>query len=122
MGSVSLPSQRLAAMTPEEFFGAFANLPDAKPVFYRLYHDHTGMPLFYSMEDLPGIYIEIGPAEFGKSFKNIRVRDGKIVEVTWQTSEKIVPANTGTLCYPQDVAVIVEQNGTYWNKKTYETD
>lgn len=109
-------------MTPEEFYGALANMPEPQPLFYRLYHDHTGMPLFYSMEDTPGTYIEIDQADFGRSFRNLRVRDGKLVTVTVCQSEKIVPSDHGTLCHPYDVAVVVEQNGTYWNKQTYETN
>lgn len=109
-------------MTPEEFFGALAQMPEPRPVFYRLYHDDQGRPLFYSMEDRPGTYIEIDQADFGRSFKNLKVRNGKLVEVTVHTSEKIVPSSQGTLCHEHDVAVVVEQNGTYWSKQTYETN
>lgn len=109
-------------MTPEEFYDILYNMPQPKPVFYRLYHDAHGSPLFYSMEDQPGTYIEIDQADFGRSFKNLKVRNGKLVEVKVHTSEKIVPSSQGTLCHPHDVAVIVEQNGTYWSKQTYETN
>jgi len=109
-------------MTPEEFFGAIANMPEPQPVFYRLYHDESGVPLFYSMEDLPGTYIEIDQAAYNLGSSCVRVRDGRMVELTWQTTQKIVPNNTGTMCHEHDVAIVVEQNGTYWSKKTHEAN
>ena len=109
-------------MTPEEFFGALEHMPVPDPVTYRLYHDDQGRPLFYSMEDLPGTYIEIDQETFAKNSTCVRVRNGKLVEVTWKTTQKIVPSNSGTMCHEQDVAIVVKQNGTYWSKQTYETD
>ena len=109
-------------MTPEEFFGALEHMPMPDPVTYRLYHDDQGCPLFYSMEDLPGTYIEIDQETFAKNSTCVRVRNGKLVEVTWKTTQKIVPSNSGTMCHEQDVAIVVKQNGTYWSKQTYETD
>lgn len=108
-------------MTPDEFFGALENMPQPVPVFYRLYYGEHGYPLFYSMEDQPGTYIEITQQQYTESKSNIRVKNGAIVEVTWYTAEKITPSDTGTLCHSQDVAVVVNKNGTYWSKKTYET-
>ena len=109
-------------MTPEEFFGALEHMPMPDPVTYRLYHDDQGCPLFYSMEDLPGTYIDIDQETFAKNSTRVRVRNGKLVEVTWKTTQKIVPSNSGTMCHEQDVAIVVKQNGTYWSKQTYETD
>lgn len=107
-------------MTPNEFFSIVANVPDPLPVFYRLYHDEQGRPLFYSMEDLPGTYLEIDQQTFNRSASNVRVRDGKLVEVTWQTTHKLVPSQQGTQCHATDVAVVVTQNGTFWSKQVYE--
>ena len=109
-------------MTPEEFFGALEHMPVPDPVTYRLYHDDQGCPLFYSMEDLPGTYMDIDQETFAKNSTRVRVRNGKLVEVTWKTTQKIVPSNSGTMCHEQDVAIVVKQNGTYWSKQTYETD
>lgn len=107
-------------MTPEEFFGAVSNMPDPLPVFYRLYHDEQGYPLFYSMEDLPGTYLEIDKKTFSRSATNVRVRNGKLVEVTGQITHKLVPSDQGTQCHTTDVAVVVTHNGTYWSKQVYE--
>ena len=111
-------------MTPEEFWSILHNIPDPQPVFYRLYHDDQGHPLFYSMEDRPGTYIEIDQATFARNVSNVRVRNGRLVEVTWATTTKLVPGNSGSPCHPDNVAVIVveDQPHTKWSKKTYETN
>lgn len=107
-------------MTPEEFFAALAQMPEPKPLIYRLYHDPQGEPLFYSMEDLPGNYIDIDQATFSRNAMNLKVKNGKLVEVTWQTTQKLKPSTSGTQCHSQDVAVLVTSNGVCWSKQIYE--
>ena len=111
-------------MTPDEFWSILHNMPEPKPVFFRLYYDTDGKPLFYSMEDLPGTYIEIDQATFARGSMNVRVRDGQLVEVTWATTTKLVSGNSGSPCHPDNVAVIVteDQPHTRWSKKTYESN
>lgn len=107
-------------MTPDEFFGALEQMPEPQPVFFRLYYDEQGHPLFYSMEDLPGTYIEVTAEQYACNSFRVRVREGKILPVTWQTAHKLTPGTTGTQCHKQDVAVVVDKTGTYWSKKVYE--
>jgi len=111
-------------MTPEDFWSILHSMPEPNPVFYRLYYDDRGLPLFYSMADEPGTYIEIDQATFARSASNVRVRDGKLVEVTWSTTSKLVPGNSGSPCHPDNVAVIVarDQPHTRWSKQTYESN
>jgi hypothetical protein len=111
-------------MTPEDFWSVLHNMPEPKPVFYRLYHDDQGRPLFYSMEDEPGTYIEIDQETFARGSMNVRVRNGKLVQVTWSTTAKLVPGNSGSPCHPDNVAVIVaeDQPHTRWSKQTYESN
>ena len=111
-------------MTPEQFWSILHNMPEPLPVSYRLYHDDQGRPLFYSMETVPGTYIEIDQATFARSASNVRVRDGKLIEITWATTTKLVPGNSGSPCHPDNVSVIVAEDHphTKWSKKTYESN
>ena len=111
-------------MTPEEFWSILHYMPEPNPVFYRLYYNADGVPLFYSMEDCPGTYIEIDQETFARGASNVRVRDGKLIEITWATTTKLVPGNSGSPCHPDNVAVIVAEDQPHirWSKKTYESN
>jgi hypothetical protein len=109
-------------LTTDAFWGALAAMPEPQAVFYRLYYDPSdGSPLFYSMEDLPGTYIEIDQATYQRGASLIRVRNGQIVPLTWKTVSVLQPGETGTPCDPRDVAVVVtHENNTKWSLKHYE--
>jgi hypothetical protein len=109
-------------MTPEEFWSILHAVPDTVPVFYRLYHNDLGVPLFYSMEDQPGTYIEIDQATYARAPSNVRVRNGQLVEVAWHTAQKLTPADSGTQCHSQDVSIVTADQGQHWKKKTYESN
>ena len=106
-------------MTPEEFWDILHAMPEPLPVFYRLYYNEAGQPVCYSMEDLPGNYIDIDAETFALAPANVRVVDHKLRYITVRTSDKLVPGTSGTQCHPQSVAVIVKENGTHWSKQTY---
>ena len=76
------------------------------------------------MADEPGTYIEITSEQYRRNNSNVRVRDGKLVEVTWQTTAKLIPGDSGTPCHPNNVAVVVavDQPHTRWSKQTYESN
>lgn len=112
-------------MTEEEFWKILQAAPESQPVSWRLYYDaETGRPIQYSMEDLPGNYIEVDPETYTRTPYNIRVVNGQIKYITTQQSQKLVPADLGTACDPRDVAVVVDNNQThqYWKKKTYDQE
>ena len=112
-------------MTEQEFWSILANMPEPRPVFFRLYYDETGAPIVYSMEDLPGNYIDIDSETFAVQPQNVRVVDKKltIIEPRRQFI-KLVPAGTGTACDPNDVAIIVseDQPHTKWSLTTNESN
>lgn len=108
-------------MTEQEFWDILFDVPASVPVFFRLYHDDKGHPLFYSMEDLPGTYIEIDADTYARSAMLVRVRNGKIVQIRHRAAAKLTPGRTGTACHAQDVAVIADSdNSTKWAKKIHE--
>jgi hypothetical protein len=109
--------------TTQNFWEAFLNQPDIElpRVFYRLYHDSQGFPLFYSMEDVPGTYIEIDLETYRQSDPRVRVVDGKLTELTWRPTSKLVPSSAGSCCHPDNVAVIVAEDQPHvkWSKRDY---
>ena len=111
-------------MTPEDLIKLFQAAPEPLAPFFRLYYAADGSPLFYSMADEPGTYIEITPEQYHRNNSNVRVRDGRLVEITWATTTKLVPSNSGSPCHPDNVAVIVAEDHphTRWSKRTYETN
>lgn len=89
-------------------------------LFYRLYYDHLGQPVCYSMEDLPGNYIEITAEQFAHSNPHVRVVDGKLVLPPAPCPPTLVPGEAGTPCSVTDVAVVVHptQPHTKWKLVT----
>jgi len=109
-------------MTEQEFWDILHDAPNPKPVFFRLYYDELGTPVTYTMEDLPGNYIEIDAATFALSPVNVRVRNNQLVEIVTVRSQKLVPGQSGNKCHPGDVSIIVTtDNSTLWKKKVYES-
>jgi len=106
-------------VTPEEFWNILHAMPEPQPVFWRLYYNDAGLPVCYSMEDLPGNYIDIDAETFARAPDNVRVVDNQLKYITVRTSNKLVPGSTGTQCHPQSVAVVVKENGIPWSKQTY---
>lgn len=97
--------------------------PNPAPVFYRLYHDDQGNPLFYSMEDVPGTYIDIDQATYARSPSNVQVVNGQLIERQWRRVRKLSPGDQGTCCHPLDVAVVVDQGPCIkWSIKHNETN
>jgi hypothetical protein len=110
-------------MTEQEFLEIWLARPEPKLVFYRLYYQDNGQPLYYSMEDLPGKYIEIDLDTYQQYRSDVRVVDGKLTVIpTTGIIKKLQPSNRGTPCDPRDVCIVVNDADpcTKWNLKTYE--
>ena len=110
----------------EDFWAEVARLTQPQPevkIFYRLYYDEQGLPLFYSMEDRPGNYIDIDAETYTQGSSHVRVIDGKLVKTERKsTISKLRPNSEGTPCDPRDVCIIVgtDRPHVLW-KKTYES-
>ena len=108
--------------TTENFWAAWG-LPQEspKPAFYRLYHDDQGYLLFYSMEDVPGNYIEIDQVTFAAGSPRVRVVDGRLLHIKTNVISKLVPGEQGQACDSRDVAVIANHfNKKYWKINTQD--
>ena len=112
--------------TTKNFWTAWAEpVPEPAPVFFRLYYDDEGRPLSYSMEHLPGNYIEIDAATYQLSSRNVRVVNGKLIHIKpKKTITKLVPGDSGTPCWPNNVSVVVDQQqpNTKWRLASHESD
>ena len=100
--------------------------PDPQPIFYRLYHDDSGKPIIYTMEDLPGTYIEVDQDTYTKASHHVIVRDGKLVVLPPKihVSKLVKDAKSGTPCHPQDVCVVIDPIHAHdkWKKTTNDID
>jgi hypothetical protein len=110
-------------MSPEEFWAILHAMPEPQPVSYRLYYNAEGEPITYSMEDLPGTYIEVDTDMFARRPSNVRVRDGRLI-VLKSVVRKLMPSDTGIACHPNNVAIVVPETEPHqrWSMKTYESD
>ena len=111
-------------MNEQEFWAILHAAPEPKPVFYRLYYRDDGSPVVYTMEDLPGKYIEVDQETYTLASYNVQVIDEKLVEIIPKTYiRKLVPG-PGTTCSTSDVTIVVaqEQPHTKWSIKEYETN
>jgi hypothetical protein len=107
--------------TTENFWQIWNNFEWPQPATpsYRLYYNDNGTPKCYSMEHCSDKYIEVDPETFALRPWNVLVVDGKLTFIKPPvTVQKLQPnQNTGTMCDPQDVCVVVLPNKSHviWN-------
>ena len=114
----------MSEITPEEFWAVLHTPIETKPIFYRLYYNDDGTLICYSMEDLPGNYIEIDVETYHRTPANVRVVDGKLKEIKIASLvKKLVPSDCGVSCDPRDICVVTDsQPNIKWSIKTYESN
>lgn len=100
--------------------------PEPQPVFYRLYYNEDGSPKCYSMEDLPGKYVEVDRETYISHLWNVKIVHGvlQIIPPTI-TVNKLKPHSTqGVCCATQDICVIVEPTSEHikWTLASNETN
>jgi hypothetical protein len=123
VGGISLLRQGLATMTPEEFWSILHAVPEVPPITHRLYYDDHGNPLLYTMEDLPGNYIDIDSETFFIGSYDVKVVNGQLVQHKRVTSKKLVPGTNGTACHPNNILLVGDYDAaTKWMIKTYESN
>jgi hypothetical protein len=99
--------------------------PEPVPVSFRLYHRPDGSPRFYTMEDLPGDYVEVDAETYARSPMNVQVQNQRLVYVESRpVVQKLRPATTGVACAVTDVCVIVDLSSTHtkWSTNTNDAD
>ena len=110
-------------MTEQEFWEILLDAPEPRPIFYRAYYNDDGWVESYSMEDLPGKYVDIDQTTYVTS-PYARVVDNKLIVIKPASStSKLVPGTVGTSCDFRDVCVIANTKETVkWSLKHNETN
>jgi len=112
--------------TTKNFWEVWNNLEPYQPpvIFWRLYYDDRGFPLFYTQEDKSGNYIDVTPEQYQRASMRVRVRNGQLIELDSITVKKLTPTATGTPCHPRDVSVVVHnsQEHTKWSNRVNESN
>ena len=106
-------------MTEAEFWAALAPVEPPK-ITRRLYYDAEGLPLFYTMQEEPGNYIELDEETFANPPMHVRVVNGKLKVLNSGPIPKLTPADTGTACAVHDVCVVVDASEPHikWSLQT----
>ena len=98
----------MSELTEQEFWSILQATTECKPVFYRLYYNDNGTPIIYSMEELPGNYIDIDQPTYALASFNVRVINGTLTYIKpGITVKKLQPSDQGTACDPSDVCIVV---------------
>lgn len=110
-------------MTEDEFWTILFDVPPSQPIFYRAYYNNEGWVECYTMENLPGNYIDIDQSTYATS-PYARVVNGKLTVIKPSSSiTKLVPSTTGTSCNPSDICVVTGSGDNIkWSLKINETD
>lgn len=96
---------------------------DPARIFYRVYYDDNGQVLFYSMQDLPGNYLDIDIEDYRLANGNAVVRNGQLVHPRHVRGCKLAPSLEGTPCHPNSVMIVTNATPHQkWKLKYYESD
>lgn len=114
--------------TTENFLKVMSEFawPADRPISYRLYYNPDGTPKCYTMDDLPGKYIEVDKETYIAHLWNVRVVDNRLCVIPIkQKISKLKPStDEGVVCHPKDVCVIAVDNqaGIKWKTVQNEVD
>lgn len=104
-----------------EFWNSYA-WPDFQPPRYRLYYNPDGTPRCYSVQDLPGDYIDITQEDYSRMSHLVRVKQGKLIHLSHLPRRRLYPGDQGTPCDPLDISVVVNASRPHiaWSMKSHE--
>lgn len=96
-------------MTPDDFWKILHDMPKYTPVSYKLYYVDI-KPVIYSMEDLPGNYIEVDAETYALASFDVQIIDQVLVHVEPEIIVRKLRPNTdtGIACHPADVCIVVK--------------
>ena len=83
--------------------------PEIPQPKFRLYHDAQGRPLRYSMQDEPGLWIEVTCEQYHRASSKVRVRAGKLESTAQPQVRKLKPAAQGQSCSAMDICIVTHQ-------------
>jgi hypothetical protein len=118
----------MSEQTTKNFWSVIQSFewPEPDPISYRLYHDDQGRPLIYTMEKLPGTYIEVDQPTYQRACYHAVVKQGRLIisRPAVQVSRLAPDQESGVCCDPRDVCVIVKQDQSHrkWRKITNDID
>jgi len=107
-------------MNDEEKYFIVWEAPVLQEVERRLYHDDDGYVLFYTCEKPEGNYLVIDAETYAEGRPDVRVVNGKIVRInTGSVITRLYPSEQGVMCEKEDISIITETDGQFWEAKTY---
>lgn len=114
----------MSNITQNDLAAMFHSIPEPVPVVFRLYHNDDGSPICYTMEELPGNYIEVDATTYAIAPYNVRVINSQFTVIKpVVTVKKLQPSSNGIACDKRDVCIVVnaDQPHTKWSIVTNET-
>jgi len=83
--------------------------PEQKSISYRLYYNDQGQPVEYSMNELPGKYIELTAEQFAERDHRVEVKNQQLIKkINQLPTRKLIPAEHGVPCHCDNVAIVVD--------------
>jgi hypothetical protein len=103
-----------------ELFNSLISNKNPTKLEFRLYYDGEGNPVTYTSEDLSGDYLVVDQDTYAQGRYDIRIINREIVPLNdFTIYNKMVPADSGTACNPNNALLIEPESTVFWNTKTY---
>jgi hypothetical protein len=98
-------------------------IPDPpRKIEFRVYYDpDSGEVLEYTTDPREGSFLVVSKDTFHENRFDVRIKDGKIIRIK-PSLGKLIPAESGTPCDPQDVSIVIDDTpgAKKWKLHTYE--